>query len=545
MPLIDVNRIVIEEIDGTTFDVIQGGESFTFDCNISVDMNFLYEETEEKTYRNEDIVVAHNANDPIIHGVDLSINMLEFTLAFLQFVNGGYYKTGITVPRNLLRVYEAYPVDDPTTKSFYYDMFFQNSSSSRYYVMPGLQDLQTHSGVWLSSTELRSPSIDIGTDVQRLDGNSFVSDTSTNDYLKTLGKELPNRTTPGGSEIPWFYDCRPVVPTANPYLSNSWYKNGVNVWQAQYDNNDPIMMVEGTTYNIICILADLNTVDNQNGGGSTSNNASETINYWLEYANRFGTERQTLEHYITLDPNAVENFKAAVSGGLSNSSAEIGYNDWIEHINNDPYKLDHFDLNPKNSNHKAARWIANKDSKELNWTKALRLEYQYTATESNIPLVLNHLVFTRRDGGNSGFTSYSCLGNIIFPYVSVASTTVENATINIMDTYQNEKQYIDDIEIQKGGGGDLDGDLEMWEYKSPIGKLGSNRRLFKTTLYVDNYIGGSKEGMLRFIFPVCYSDPINLQVSQQFSDYALNIHSRDEYIENKSAVYVKHVNDYE
>lgn len=92
MPIIDITRIKIEQVDKATHKVIpvaEGGEKYIITCNEKAVLTPVYIGAQEHVYSVDNRVVEYNVEDTVIYGINMTITTASFDWKCFKLIHGG------------------------------------------------------------------------------------------------------------------------------------------------------------------------------------------------------------------------------------------------------------------------------------------------------------------------------------------------------------------------------------------------------------------------------------------------------------------------
>lgn len=95
--IIGISRVIFEQIDPLTGNLLTDGERHIFDCNTSVNFDPKYVGGDEIVYENNGRVVDHNVRDISWYGADITFKTIQLPVNAFRFLYGGTIQTSVYV----------------------------------------------------------------------------------------------------------------------------------------------------------------------------------------------------------------------------------------------------------------------------------------------------------------------------------------------------------------------------------------------------------------------------------------------------------------
>lgn len=575
MPIIDVKKIIIEQIDKETNDVIENGRKYELDCSTSMDMEPVYINGEERVYQDETAVVLHNVTAPNIYGYDLIVNTADFTLSMYAFLSDGMYNDGsFRREKNIfLNNWDGtwtagWSESTMRNRNWFAPMEVSNNegfsgTSGSYSIVNGIDvnnpgsvasgtpdSVRTYTRRFVKPDSIRS--------LDTVYNDSLIALSNT---LRSNGGERTNYVVQeDGTTIAYGLQSVPGASTS-PVSSGVAGSDGTGWARFKLLSSCSIYAMSSGTYsnNTWMPTAQPNTLYNLVFG--LENVASTT----KTYTNSDGsTEPRSLSRfmrdiparqkpyfslYITANPNARTMFE--YFPGETGRSSVVEYDEGAalsmgirlrSFINDDPYVI----LDKTFAQLEGELWSTTETSEEyLHKVTTYRKQFEFEPG-SNFMLTAYMYYYVNPiedistwDTTAEVFTVNAPVISFSYRSLTFARNKIDNQPF-VFDYYDTEEEYLTDAERYFEGDTTtgIDDDLLLGHYKTLHSSMRNYLNFFKMTLYADNYSGADHDGYYRLEFPVCYADPIPLTINKEFLEYDITIHARDDYIKNRSSLYI-------
>lgn len=561
-----IDRILFEEIDNITHEVVEDGRKYQIDCITATDFTPIVKAQKERTYEQEDRVLEFNARPELLRGMNMKIDQAFFDLEGLAFLSGGsYYEYGEVIGKNAFRGYGT------TNVSYSWSTPIVETVDCHYKIANNTTAVQ---GVRYATDKIHNanlaglPNLDIFGQATA-DAKSMLDVLETeydpNDSSKTIVYSMQTRgNTINGQPI-----SEATVLSYDPAGANyygSAYPTGAMLSTCRADSAEPLRSVAGVTYRLkTWITAGMDCVRNASSyqyipsfrtdiNESEVNNMKILINAgikcfivtdydWIQrFRNNEGDYSTFFRAIIAASetndkimrvPNTFADGTQfnGYNGGLPSTvarlftgeygSVSINYDRYPKVIYSLANPAIELDITPPNI------------GDQIEWLCIFGVDIaEYKATSDRLNIKFANIT------DQQSATTDVLLSPAFYQYMPTVNFGTGTAEDIYLSTYPTAAEYTEDA--QKAAsvtGGETNVDAS---YVSQMALYDRQRTLFKTTIWTSTYAGEDRESQIKMIFPICWSDYAPYKLTWKgFQNKIINVYARDDYRNIRSSTTIQ------